>query len=230
MKHRTRDDSGLTLAELMVVMMLIGLLSALVLSFVVSVSRNVSDSRVTNTNTNEASAATNEITRMLRGATNLRVKNQPIDSPAFVDAGKTYVTFYTVVDTNSLDTRPMLVRFEVTAEGNLVEKRWLPDTSSVAPYWTFSSAAGTPTSTRVVAHGLTARPGSANTLFTYLRSDQTTPIVGTGPNGSLTATQRVGMIGAVQVTVETQTSPGGRASSSVLTNTVGLRNLPEGSS
>ncbi|MCL2454189.1 MAG: type II secretion system GspH family protein [Micrococcales bacterium] len=228
MTRRTRDEAGLGLAEMMVVIMLMGLLSALVLSFTTTVSRKVADSQVMNVNTNEATAAVNATARMLRGAVNLQVRNQPINTPAFVEAGPTAVAFYTVVDTEPATTRPMLVRFEVTPEGNLLEMRWLPDATSTPPFWTFASAAGPPSSSRVVAHGLTATPG--NPLFVYLRSDQATPIVGAGPGGALTPAQRTGTIGAVRVNAQVQTFPGGRAAPTTLTSTVGLRNLPEGSS
>jgi len=225
-KRRTRDDAGLTLAEMMVVMMLMGLLSALVLTFVTTVERQMTNSKITNENTNQASAATNEVTKLLRGAVNLKVKGQPVDAPAFVEAGPTSMTFYTVVDTDPTTTPPMLVRLEVTADGSLVEKRWLADPHSADPYWTFPSTAQTPDSTRTIAHAMTARPGSGKTLFTYLAYDTHGNQVAIAAAGSLSSTQRA-TVGAVRLDAQVQT--GTRVEPSVITTVVGLRNLPTGS-
>ena len=225
--RRVRDDAGLTLAEMMVVMMLMGLLSALVLTFVTSVERQMTTSRVMNENTNQASAATNETTRLLRGAVPLQVQNQA-DQPAFIEAGPTTVTFYTVVDTDAKTTTPMMVRLEVTAAGDLVEKRWLAtNPGTPGPYWTFPTTAQTPSTTRTVAHGMTARPGSGQSLFTYLTYDKngnqvTLPFA----NGSLTAANRA-LVAAVQVDAKAQT--GTRGTPTLLTTVVGLRNVPAGS-
>lgn len=224
--RRNRDDAGMTLAETMVVMLLMGILSALVLSFVTSVQRQMSASQVTNENTNQASAATNEVTRLLRGAVSLKVRNQASDSPAFVEATPTAVTFYTVVDTDPMTTPPMLVRLEVTPEGNLVESRWMVNPGSADPYWTFPSTAEAPASTRVVAHGMTARPGSGKALFTFLSFDSHGNQVVVGGAGPLTKEQRTA-VGAVRVDAETQT--GARVEPTVVTTVVGLRNLPAGS-
>ncbi|MCL2850186.1 MAG: hypothetical protein FWE61_09120 [Micrococcales bacterium] len=222
---RTRDDAGVTLAEMIVFMMLMSLLGVLVLSFVTSVQRNMSASQVTNDSTNQASAATNEVTRLLRGAVNLKVKNQPSDSPAFVEATPTSVTFYTVVDTDPWTTPPMLVRLEVTADGDLVEKRWLVDPGSADPYWTFPSTAAAPSSTRTVAHGLTATPGSGKALFTFLAFDDAGGHVPL-PATLLNKDQRAS-VGAIRLDAETQTGP--RTAPTVVTTIIGLRNLPAGS-
>ncbi|MCL2466625.1 MAG: type II secretion system GspH family protein [Micrococcales bacterium] len=224
--RRTRDEAGMSLAETLVVMMLMGLLGTLVMTFVTTVQRQMSTSQVTNQNTNEASAATNQVTKLLRGAVPLKVKNQPTDSPAFVEATPTAVTFYTVVDTDPMTTPPMLVRLEVTAEGNLVEKRWLVDPESADPYWTFPSTADTPSSTRTIAHGLTAKPGSGKALFTFLAYDDDGDTVTVGGASPLTKEQRT-TVGAVRLDAETQTGP--RTKPTVVTTVIGLRNLPAGS-
>ncbi|MCL2091421.1 MAG: hypothetical protein FWH11_09430 [Micrococcales bacterium] len=225
MRRRARDDAGVTLAETLVVMMLMGVVGALVLSFALLVQSKVSSSQVMNENTNQASAATNEITRLLRGAVTLKVRAQP-DSPAFVEADATSMTFYTVVDTDPMTTPPMLVRLEVTATGDLVEKRWLVNPTSSDPFWTFPATTQTPSSSRVVARGMMATPGSGKALFTYLSYDadgNEVPVAGTG---ALTKQQRAA-VGAVRVDAEAQT--GTRARSTLVTTLVGLRNLPAGS-
>ncbi len=219
-----RDDAGVTLAETLVVMMLMGLVGALVLSFTLAVQGKVSSSQVMNDNTNQASAATNEITRLLRGAVPLKVRDQ-LDNPAFVDASPTSMTFYTVVDTDPMTTPPVLVRLEVTAAGDLVEKRWRVQAGSTSPYWTFPATTTPPASTRTVAHGMTAKPGSGEALFTYLAydSDGNEVLIGTGP---LTTAQKAA-VGAVRVTAKTQT--GARATPTSVKSVVGLPNLPAGS-
>ncbi|MCL2423371.1 MAG: type II secretion system GspH family protein [Micrococcales bacterium] len=224
--RRTRGDDGMSLAETLVVMMLMGLLGTLVLTFMTTVQRQMSTSQTTNQNTNEASAATNQVTKLLRGAVALKVKNQGADNPAFVEATPTAITFYTVVDTDPMTTPPMMVRLEVTVEGNLVETRWMVHPESADPYWTFPSTADTPASSRTIARGLTATPGSGKALFTFYSYDDEGKHVQVGTTSPLTKEQRAS-VGAVRVDAETQTGP--RAKPTVITTVVGLRNVPAGS-
>jgi prepilin-type N-terminal cleavage/methylation domain-containing protein len=211
--RRHRGDAGVTLPELLVTMMLIGLFSALVLGLVVSVTRAFTSERSATDSSSIASNGMNELTRMVRAGTGLVVTGGA-QAPVFLDAGPRTATLYSYIDTQSSNPKPLKVQFTVDGQGRLRETRWTANTTKEP--WGFPAAAA---STRTVATSVV--PGDA-ALFTYFTATGT-PLVGAG-GGALSEAQRE-QIAAVRIQLTVQTDASGRADPVALRNTVSIPNL-----
>lgn len=204
----------MTLPELLVTMMLIGLFSALVLGLVVSVTRSFTRERSATDSTAIASNGMNELTRMVRAGTGLVVTGGT-QAPVFVEAAPRTATLYSYIDTQSASPRPLKVEFRVDAQGRLIERRWTATTAKEP--WAF---AATPTSTRTVA---TSVVNGSSVLFRYFTAAGA-PIPGTGGGGTLTLAERE-QVAAVRIHLTVQSDPSGRADPVALRNTVSIPNL-----
>ncbi|TFC91821.1 MULTISPECIES: type II secretion system protein [Cryobacterium] len=155
----------MSLVELLVSMMLLGLVLSMVTGLFISVSKSVSIAQATDERTRTGSNAVNEMSRVIRAATTLKVTGALVAAPAFRFAGREAVVLYSSVDVNAaadltyLPPKPTLVRFEI-ASGNreLVESRWTATAHPSGTSWIFappaspaSPAASTPAnSTRIL--------------------------------------------------------------------------------
>lgn len=212
--RRPRGESGATLPELLVTMMLIGLFSAMVLGLVVSVTRTFTRERAATDSSNIASNGMNELTRMVRAGTGLLVTG-PTQAPVFIEAAPRTATLYSYIDAQSSAPRPLKVQFSVDAQGRLIERRWAATTTKEP--WAFTT---TPSSTRTVATSVV--PGTA-VLFSYFTAAGA-PIPGTAGGGVLTLAERE-QVAAVRIHLTVQADTTGRADPVALRNTVSIPNL-----
>jgi prepilin-type N-terminal cleavage/methylation domain-containing protein len=212
--RRPRGEVGVTLPELLVTMMLIGLFSALVLGLVVSVTRTFTRERAATDSASIASNGMNELTRMVRAGTGLLVTG-PTQAPVFIEAAPRTATLYSYIDTQSATPKPLKVQFSVDGQGRLIERRWSATTTKEP--WAFAT---TPTSTRTVATSVV--PGDT-VLFSYFTAAGA-PIPGTAGGGVLTVAERE-QIAAVRIHLTVQTDASGKASPVALRNTVSIPNL-----
>ena len=212
-----RDESGIGLVELLVAMLIFGIVITLVANMYVSMTRTVQIGGSVNNSTKAASLGMNELSRVIRFATGNPVSGQPIDDPAFVEAGRETITVYSYVDTVSSAVQPVKVKFSLDASRRLIETRYAAYSLS-GGYWGFSS---TPLWTRTLT-GQVMAPGAGEPyLFTYLQDDGTAIAV---PAAGLASSQ-FSAIAAVQVTLKLKADDGTTANPVVLQNTVGLPNL-----
>jgi len=209
-------ESGFTLTELLVAMVVMGVVLSMVVGFFSSAGRAFTLNQTTSGNTRAASNGMNEISRILRAATENPVQGQTVDSPAFVTATNESVTVYAYVNLTSSTEQPIKVQFSIDSNRNLVETEWASYVIA-AGYWGYAT---TPSFTRILASSIVNRVAPNPYLFTYLASDGTTiPI----PSGGYTSTN-LSSIAAVQVSLTIGKTA--TASSTVsLQNTVGLPNL-----
>lgn len=210
---RASREAGVSLPELLVTMMLLGLFSALVLGLVTSVTRTFTRERAATDSTMIASNGMNELTRMVRAGTGLLVTGGA-QAPVFVEAGPRTATLYSYIDTTAASPQPLKVQFTVDGQGRLIERRWTATTTKEP--WAFSTTAS---STRTVATSVV--PGTEN-LFTYFTAAGAKINPTSGVN--LSAAEREN-VAAVRIQLTVQTDPSGRADPVMLRNTVSIPNL-----
>jgi prepilin-type N-terminal cleavage/methylation domain-containing protein len=210
------SEKGFTLTELLVAIVVMGVILAMVVGFFSSASKAFTQNQTISGNTRAASNGMNEISRILRAATQNPVQGQPVNSPAFVTATNESVTVYAYVNLTSSTEQPVKVQFSIDSNRNLVETQWASYVIA-SGYWGY---AATPSFTRILASSIVNRVAPNPYLFTYLAADGTTiPI----PTGGFTTTN-LSSIAAVQVNLTIGKTA--NASSTVsLENTVGLPNL-----
>lgn len=212
MTRRSSSDAGISLVELIVAVALTAIVSTLVVSVFVGVSRSVTRESVSAAASESATVAMREVTRVIRSGAPLQAPGAAT-LPVFVEAGTDTLTLHTFTDTSSAAPRPLVVRFAVDG-GELTETRW-PATTAFAP-WAFAS---TPSPPRTVARGLSA---TGTSTFRYV--DATGQPIDPPAGGMLGAADRA-RIAAVTVRLTMPGDAAGSAPSAVLENTVGIPNL-----
>ena len=209
-----RHDEGVTLPELIVTMMLLAIVTTLVMTFVIAMSRTFTRDREQSDSANVGSVGMNEVSRVIRSATELRTTaGGSTAEPAIIEAGPNTLTLYSYIDSGTATVKPMKVQFLIDGQRRLVEKRWVA-TNTSSP-WSFGSTAS---STRTVARSI---PTTAGALFTYLDKNS---VVLPFSSGLLSATNRQN-VAAVDVRLTVQSDLTQRADPVELRSTVGIPNL-----
>ncbi len=198
--------------------MLLFVVLAMAGGFFAGAERSFTLNKTIGGNTSSAANGMNEMSRILRAATENPVKNQVLNDPAFVAATPESVTVYAYVNLSSSTEQPVKVQFSLDTNRNLIETTWAGYVIS-AGYWGFQT---TPLSTRRLAGTVVNQTGSNPFLFTYL---DVNGVAITIPSGGYT-TANLRSIAAVQVTLTIGTSATATKSTVTLQNTVGLPNLP----
>lgn len=212
-----RDERGFSIPEMIVAMSLLGVVMTLVLTFVVSFSTTFSKERAAFESTNVAAVGMNSLTKVIRSGTTLTEPDRAI----FLKADNEELIMYSYLADDSVDPAPIRVRFAIDANRQLREARW--NASSSDNPWTFPALTAPPVSQRVVARTIVAPTAAqlaagGSYLFTYLNIDGAvipTPV----------ATNQLGNIATVRVTMTVQADGTGRAEPVVLQNRVAMPNL-----
>jgi type II secretory pathway pseudopilin PulG len=201
-----RDESGLTLVELLITMVLMGLVGSLVLS-VYSTSANVvvdNDRRLDSVNI--ATIGMERVSKAIRAGTEIKQPSAQ-NLPAFRSVGQESVSFYSY-----LGSEPSLITFAINGNRELTETVVSADSSSTEPFWTFTGA-GT---TRIVARKIPA--GLATPLFRYYDGGGAEIAPTTDPD-------QLRRIEQVQISLTVQADPTNSVRAAVLENRVALPNL-----
>lgn len=190
--RRLRDgQSGISMVELLVAMVIVGIVLTLITGMFVSTSRVVSTGTSVNTSTKAASLGITELSRALRFAASNPVSGQALDDPAFVVAKKDLLTVTSYIDVETANPRPTKLAFTIDGQGRLIEVRY--DSYEVSSgFWAFDA---TPSATRILTGALIPPSGTEPELFTYLDSTNS-PL--TMPTTGLTAAQ-LPLVASVQV-------------------------------
>ena len=217
-------EQGLTLVELLVAIMLLGLLLIVVGGAFSTISKTVTLATNTNQNVAFSSLGMSEMSKVLRFATTNPVLNQPIDSSAFVSANKETLTVYSYVDANATTPTPTEVTFSLDSSRRLVETRYA-SYSVATGFYAFRT---TPYLTRILTGIVLAPTATQLSLFTYL--DASGNALPPGTSGLTTAASgstpsQVSQVAAVEVTLKIKGNTTNGASPIVMQNTVGLPNL-----
>ncbi|MGV8852776.1 MAG: prepilin-type N-terminal cleavage/methylation domain-containing protein [Rhodoglobus sp.] len=210
-----REESGVTLSELIVTIALMSMLLAMVMTIFVTFTKTFADERSATSNTAGATIAMNELTRVIRSGTENPAAATTLNDPVFSYAGTERVILQAYLDTDASSPKPVKVEFLITTDRTLIERRWNAQLLSTG-YFTFEP---TMASERTVVRQI-----SAGTIpifrFFDAQNIELTPAAG----ASLTLDQRR-LVAAVKVSMTVQTDPSGRAKTASLENTVGIPNL-----
>lgn len=224
------DDDGFGLPELLVSMFLLAIVSTLVVTLVSSFTRTFTRERSAVESTNTAAVGMNELTRVIRSGTEIRVSGSPFNRPVLIEAMDEGITLYAFLDTDSVNPRPVRVRFRIDATRVLHEDRWYADAAS-APYWTFGADGRDPDSSRPVARRIVPRGPDETAMFTYRTSevcpeggDPDCNVLVPPAGGTLTEDSRR-QIALVEIRLTVQADESQRAEPVTIRNQVGLPNL-----
>lgn len=223
------EDQGYGLPELLVAMFLLSIITALVVALVSNFSQTFTRERSAVESTNTAAIGMNEMTRVIRSGTEIRVSGHHLNRPVFLDARNDRMTLHAYLDTDSVDPRPVKVEFSIDASRELIESRWYAEPAS-KPYWTFGSAGRPADTSRPIARKIPPPGPGDSPLFTY-RSAEVCPdndegcnVLPLGPGGALSDANRR-LVAIVEIDLTVQADVTGRAEPVNLQNQVGLPNL-----
>ncbi len=149
-----RGDHGLTLAELMVTMVLMGVVGTIMISTVISVTQTVTHNQANADSLDTARIGMNRLTMNLRSGMSIQ-RSGLADAPAMAEIAPNKVTVYA-----SLGAVPTKITYSINSNRELVED-WYVGNAASNPYWTFTN---TPRTT-VIARKI---PTTAGPLFTFL--------------------------------------------------------------
>jgi type II secretory pathway component PulJ len=204
-------ETGLSLTELIVAMMVFAMLLAMVGGFIVSAGRANQLNRNLTTTNGAASTAMNEVSRMLRGAVTHPVSGQQLDDPAFISVASNAISFYTSVNLSGSTANMLEVSYSLTGT-TLMESIYQPSSVDSNGYYTFGSA---PTTTRALAYNIVTQANGGPALFSYVD----------GTNAAM-AQPSSNLLGIAAVTVSIQVGAANSTTqSTLLTDTVGLPNI-----
>jgi type II secretory pathway pseudopilin PulG len=219
LRRRLREEDGMSLGELIVVMMVTAIVLAAVATFFTNVAIVTTNANAATSRTNVAANIMNEMSKVIRTSSNNAIAGSDDPDPAIVSATASALTVYSYVDTSPTAPAPSKVTFRVDANGIVFEDRIAGTLSG--SYYVFTGA----TTTRNLGG-----PIVPTSLFTYL--DTTNKPVTIGATG-LTLDQR-NTVASIQVviTIANNSTTGGTApdaakgnSPIVITNTIGMPNL-----
>jgi Tfp pilus assembly protein PilW len=218
-KRLREDQSGLSMAEILVAMMLSMLILVMVTSFFIQVGKITTSATQIRESNGNASNVANEITSVLRVATNLPKLNSATADSAIVAGTRSSLTIYSLSNTSATAPAPVKVTFALDTAGVVTETRCVGNLSG--NYYTFSPCAST--STRTIGTGVLAATGVADQLFTYRDANGTALVLATNGTGSISGTQ-IPLVGSITVTVRTLPK-NSKTRPVIISNTVVLRNV-----
>lgn len=230
-----RDDDGITLIELLVAIILLGVLLAIVASVYISALNVVALGRDLTENTKVAANAMNEASRVIRAGTNNPKVPPALPDPAFVIAKRDEVLMYAFINLTSAAEQPQMIRLRVDrSTGKIIESRW-PAVQSADKRWQFPANPCTDTNKPVgctapiqnsvlaetVSPQAIGTPDALPDVFSYLDSDHN--VIAQTASG-LSAADR-SRVAFVKVTISVQTSLTDKSNAVSVVNTVGIPNL-----
>jgi Tfp pilus assembly protein PilW len=211
---RFRSDDGFSITELVVTIFVTLILMSIVAALFINVVKVTSNANATTARSSTAANVMNEISTIIRPATNNPIVNNDTPDPAIVDGTPLSLSIYSMVDAVADSPAPTKVSLSIDSQGYLVETRVAGSLSS--GYWVFTA---TPT-TRRLPGPLQSLTGT-NALFVY--KDALNADVTPGSTG-LTLAQRRSIV-SIKVTVSFANQPTTGADAITIINTFGMPNL-----
>lgn len=214
LRSRAAEEDGVSLTELIVTMMIMGVVLAIVGSMFVNVAEITANSNATTRKSSVAANIMDAVGEVVRTAANNPIIGSEDADPAIISGTGSALTLYSFVDTSAKSPELSKVGYRVDASGNLIEDRWKASVSQ--GFWTFS---GTPTS-RTLGGPVSTAVGST-ALFVYLDSlGAEIPFAATG----LTFEQRK-TVASIRVRVTMPNDPTTGSDPIVVVSTIGMPNL-----
>jgi type II secretory pathway component PulJ len=210
-----RSESGLSMVELLVSMMLAALLLVLVGTTFVQVVRTTASVNQARESNGGASNIMNALSKVIRSASTNAVTGSLIADPAIIAATDNSLTLYSYIDTQAANPMPTRVQFAIVG-GQIVEKRW--STNSLKSPWTFPGLGTTPTRTQTYP-GIQV-PAGGTPLFTYLDATDLRLTA-----GNLVSDEQRKLIASVSVSLRIRPASPANAKPVAIVNTVGMPNV-----
>jgi prepilin-type N-terminal cleavage/methylation domain-containing protein len=164
LRHRVQhEDSGVSLIESLVVMMLSALMMTIAGTMFMTVSTQTAKAEDIRRSTADASNIMNVVSTSVRASVRNAVANSATPDPAVVVGTPTSVTVISYTDAGPSFETPLQLRYWVDAEGRMIEDRWNP--SVVNGYTVFPDVSSTPTATRVLGNVVVNTSGEP--IFRY---------------------------------------------------------------
>lgn len=209
------DQSGISLVELLVSVLLLGVFLVMISGLYASATRSLGSATALGTNTREASNGMNAMARSIRAATANPVASPGLPNPAIAEASNEALTLYAYVNLGLTTQQPVMIRLAVDTERRLIETRW----ASIPLAGGLFGFATTPLSTRILAQTV-APAASGLPLFSFADSAGVILPVDVVP----TAVQLRSIV-TVTVNLTVQSSTADARSAVTLRNTVGMPNV-----
>lgn len=185
-RHTRLGSAGMTMAELIIAMMVLGLLMVMTVGLYSSIVTGTASVRASDTGTKTASNAMRQVTQVVRNAVRDPMASPFSDASPFVTAGARSMTIYTVTGADAVAMEPRKVAFSVNGAGEFVEQTWTAVRKNGTWEWPSSSRS------RVLGS-----PFTRDALFTY--RDRDNEALSIGVSGA-TETQRL-EIASVSITL-----------------------------
>ena len=163
------EESGLSLAEVLVSGLLTVAIMAMIGTMLISVAKLTTQSTQTSKSNNVASNVANEVTSVLRVATTLPKAGAILPDPAILDGNPESLTIYSLSNVDPSNPAPVRIKFTISAapDRNVIEERCTATASG--GFWTFGSCASL--TTRNLGGAVQTATGSS--FFTYYKTDGT---------------------------------------------------------
>jgi prepilin-type N-terminal cleavage/methylation domain-containing protein len=161
---RERDDAGVSLIELIVVMALSLIILMIVGTLFVNVSVKTTESIDVRGSTADASNIMNAVSTTVRGSVTVPVAPKADGTPnaplaAVKTASANSLVVYSYTDAGPSFPVPLQVRYSVNAQGRMVEDRWAATgctlsnpTACTATYPTYKATSAAPDATRILGN------------------------------------------------------------------------------
>lgn len=187
LRRLRHEDSGISLVESLVVMMLSALMMTLAGSMFITVVRQTTTAEDIRRSTADASNIVNVVTTSVRASVKNAVSTSATPDPAVVVGTPMTVTVITYTDAGPSFETPLRLRYRVDSAGRMIEDRWNP--TIVSGYAVFPAMTATPSATRVLGNVVVNT--STDPLFRYFdASGAELSAAGTG----LSATSRAAVV------------------------------------
>jgi len=206
------EDSGMTIVELMVSMLITSMVLAMIAAMFINVAKITSVANATTQRSSIAGNTMDELVEVIRTATTNAVATSVDPDPALVSATTTALTLYSFVDAAPAAPAPTKVTFRFDSNGYLIEDR-ITGTDSNG-YWAFSGAVDS----RTLGGPMDLTGGDP--FFTYLDSAGAVITPGSG----LTLAQRK-LVGSIRVSIRITNLPSAGNDPIIVINTIGMPNL-----
>jgi len=205
-------DSGLTIVELMVSMLISSMVLAMIAAMFINVAKITSVANATTQRSSIAGNTMDELVEVIRTATTNAVATSIEPDPALASATSTALTLYSFVDAAPAAPAPSKVTFRFDSSGYLIEDRILGTDSN--GYWAFSGAVVS----RTLGGPMDLTGGDP--FFTYLNSSGEAIPPGTG----MGLTQRK-LVSSIRVSIRIANLPSASSDPIIVINTIGMPNL-----
>jgi prepilin-type N-terminal cleavage/methylation domain-containing protein len=212
-RRRVHGERGQTLFEVIIVVALLGVVLTMVYEGIDSAARAIAGTEKRLGNLDEARLLMAVSTKDVRTATRLQAGTSP-----FVLANSREVIFYANLNNDGssgsvVDNGPRKVRIYVDSTSELIEQVTKPDSTSVAPAYTYNGTATNRYVGRYVAND------ASHPIFQYFDSSGV-PLT----NLPLSATDRLA-VDSVEITLSIRRTSTFQLSATTLVNTVRLPNV-----